>query len=105
MKKEISTSFNLLATGTLLFVMFVFEFFTMDFSGTYEDRTLLGIMFFQAEYRIIFLLLLFMVVAITASFIFKEVWNRLIRDLFKIRGINLNEAYSICFLVVVVISI
>ncbi|WP_276313875.1 hypothetical protein [Pseudoalteromonas rubra] len=43
MKKEISTSFNLLATGTLLFVMFVFEFFTMDFSGTYEDRTLLGI--------------------------------------------------------------
>ncbi|WP_125784684.1 hypothetical protein [Pseudoalteromonas rubra] len=105
MKKEISTSFNLLATGTLLLVMFVFEFFTMDFSGTYEDRTLLGIMFSQAEYRIIFLLLLFMVVAITASFIFKEVWNRLICDLFKIRGINLNEAYSICFLVVVVISI
>ncbi|RZM80369.1 hypothetical protein C3B51_12485 [Pseudoalteromonas rubra] len=103
-EKEISTNFNLLVTGTLLFVIFVFEFFTIDVSGPYEDNSLVGLMFTQAEYKIIFLLFLLVGLAITASFIFKEIWNRLICDLFEIREINLNEAYSICFLMVLLLS-
>jgi len=105
MKKGISTNFNLVATGTLLFVMFLFEFFTIEVSGIHEDNSLVGIMFTQTEYKIIFLLFLLMSVAITASFIFKEIWNRLFCDLFKTRELNLNEAYSICFLLVIVLSI
>jgi hypothetical protein len=105
MKKGISTNFNLLATGIFLFVMFLIEFFTIDVSEIHEDSSVAGIMFAQIELKILFLLSLLIGGAITASLIFKEIWNRLLCDLFKTRELNLNEAYSICFLMVLLLSI
>jgi hypothetical protein len=105
MKKGISTNFNILATCSLLFVLFLLEFFTVDLSGANEDNSLAGMLFAQAEFKVLFVLFLLMSVAITASFVFKEIWNRLLCDLFKTREINLNEAYSICILMVLLLSI
>lgn len=108
MKKVISTKFNVFATFALLLVMFIFTLFTIDVSDGYESNTLVDLLFTQFWLKVLFSLfslLLLIGVAITISYIFKEIWNRLLCDLFQVREVNINEAYSISVLLVLLLAI
>ncbi|MFU2511426.1 MAG: hypothetical protein ACTH4U_15250 [Pseudoalteromonas prydzensis] len=105
MKKIISTEFNVFATFALLLVMFIFTLFTVDVSAGYGNSTLLDLLFTQFWLKVLFSLLLLIGVAITISYIFKEIWNRLLCDLFQVREVNINEAYSISVLLVSLVAI
>ncbi|MEL7478045.1 MAG: hypothetical protein AAGJ17_03990 [Pseudomonadota bacterium] len=104
MEKRISTNFNLFATAALLFVLFLYHFFTVNISDAQASNSMIDLMFASVEAKVLFTLALLTGVSVTASFIFKEIWNRLFSDLFHLREINLNEAYATCFLVLSIIA-
>ena len=58
-------------------------------------ETLLGYIRAIAAAILTSLFLLWIVIAIAFSVLFKEIWNRLLSDLFRLRQINFNESYVV----------
>lgn len=102
MKKEITTTFNALATFVALLVITVHEL--IYYEPHSESNTVFIDLFFESSlFKSLFLFVMLITMMLVFAEIFRNIWNRLFTDLFKLRDINLNEAYSITSLLTLVL--
>ncbi|MCV2883681.1 hypothetical protein OE749_03065 [Aestuariibacter sp. AA17] len=105
MRKNITSLFNIVSTFGLFTVLAIHFMFIADLNRQTQPVNLIDILFEDAGYAVLFHFLLVLMVAVTISLIFREIWNRLIVDVFSLRSITFNEAYALCFLLTSVVLI
>lgn len=99
MKKGITTRFNIFATIALWAISLLCTLMTFDVGNTYQTNSLIDIYIHTFTVRMALLLAMWIISACILSALFKEVWNRLISDIFNLRLIGLNESYTLCVLI------
>lgn len=102
MKKEITTIFNALATFAALLAITVHELFYYE-PYSESNTIFVDLLFESSLFKLLFLLGMLIAMMLVFAEIFRNIWNRLFTDLFKFRDINLNEAYSITSLLILVL--
>ena len=95
MKKEINTSFNIAATAVIWLIELLDSLATYEVGESTKSETLLDILGVSPIAQSFILFLMWIVIAIAFSLLFKEIWNRLLSDLFRLRQINFNESYVV----------
>ncbi|ATC81390.1 MULTISPECIES: hypothetical protein [Pseudoalteromonas] len=99
MKKGITTRFNIFATIALWAISLLYTLMTFDVGNTYQTNSLIDIYIQTFTVKMVLLLAMWIISACILSALFKEVWNRLISDIFNLRLIGLNESYTLCVLI------
>lgn len=94
MNKEINTQFNIKATLAMWFVSIITLFVTEDIDQSDNPSTALQFLVDSLVARMIITLFFWVIIMLVLSKLFKEVWNRLIFDVFQLRKISFSEAYA-----------
>lgn len=99
MKKGITTRFNIVATIALWAINLLTTLMTFDVGNTYQTNSLIDIYIHTFQVKMALLLAMWIISACILSALFKEVWNRLISDIFNVRLIDFRESYTLSILI------
>lgn len=94
---KITTGFNILAT-ILIIILYGFQIL---FEGAPQTKSLFNILLDKNPLIGLFLAVFALLITVSLSmYVVKELWNRLIVNIFQLKEINYCEAYAIILVLV-----